>query len=161
MSENLSTINLRLMAKFSERLKMLRDRARLTQPELAEKVHVSKGAVGNWESGAHVPSRDKLREISAVLGTTENYLSGESDIEVGAFIERTTEYSGALRFAEMTQNELEFIFASRQQELSSERNPKRRRELLGVISEVTGELKKRIPDHAPGENQEAKTEESQ
>lgn len=117
----------------------------LTQPRLAEKLGVSNGAVGNWESDKFKPSREMLRKISELLGTTENFLSGESDIEVGAFIEQTTEYNAALPFSRMTGHELDFIYGSRQKELNETTDPKKRRELLRLIADLANEMEKRIP----------------
>jgi transcriptional regulator with XRE-family HTH domain len=157
------------MATFSERLKLLRARAGMTQPELAEKLNISKGAVGNWESGMHIPSRKTLRQIAGLLATTETFLTGDSDIDSGAFIEPTTEYSGALPFSRMNPKELDFIFSSRQKELSETTDPQKRRELLGLISEVAAEMQKRIPQEietemtrrgiADGDNREVRPEE--
>jgi len=133
---------------------MLRKRAGLTQQQLADKVDFGVSAVGNWESGLNMPSRTAMRKISAVLGTTEMFLSGESDIDAGAYIETPTQYSGALRFSEMTERELQFIYDSRQKELGEAREAQRRRELLGVISEIAGEMQKRIPQVKPKKSPE-------
>lgn len=134
------------MASFPERLKMLRLRAGLKQQHLADKLGFSVGAVGNWESGLNMPSRAAMRKIALLLGTTEIFLSGESDIDSNVFVEQSPEYRGTLRFSEMTLQELEYLFDSRQKELASaEINQERRRELLGSIADLANELKKRIP----------------
>jgi len=154
------------MATFPERLKILRDRAGLTQQQIADKLDFSVGAVGNWESGLNMPSRASMRKIALLLGTTEMFLSGESDVDANAFIETNTEYSAALPFSRMTDHELDFIYSSRQKELSETTDPQRRRELFGSIADLANELKKRIPSEiesritrrgiAAGDSQEVK-----
>lgn len=52
------------MANFQERLKQLRTEAGLTQNELAEKLRMSKGAIGNYESGQREPNMDTLDTIA-------------------------------------------------------------------------------------------------
>ncbi|HEY8474996.1 MAG TPA: helix-turn-helix transcriptional regulator [Natronosporangium sp.] len=48
------------------RLRRARERARLTQRELAERVGVDRKTVGNWESGVSSP-RSSLGRLEAVL----------------------------------------------------------------------------------------------
>ena len=43
------------MATFADRFKQLREESGLTQEELARRLGVSKGTVGNYESGARTP----------------------------------------------------------------------------------------------------------
>ena len=50
------------------RLKRARERARLTQRQLAEAVGVDRKTVGNWESGVSSP-RSSLGRLEAVLGS--------------------------------------------------------------------------------------------
>ncbi len=50
--------------KLNERLFELRRRAGLSQEELADKVGVSRQAVGKWENGASMPELDKLLALS-------------------------------------------------------------------------------------------------
>lgn len=52
------------------RIKALRESAKLTQEQLAEQVKVSQQAVGKWETGAAMPRADKLPELARVLGCT-------------------------------------------------------------------------------------------
>lgn len=67
------------MEHFSERLRWAREEAKLTQPELAQKLSISKGTVGNWESGQNYPGHDNLRRLADVLNVSESFLRGESD----------------------------------------------------------------------------------
>lgn len=134
------------MATFPERLKMLRERARLTQEQLAQRIDVSIGAVGNWESGLNMPTRVRMRKIASELGTTELFLSGESDIDSLVATHPDSDHAPSLDFSRMTIQELQFIFDSRQKELANtEISTARKRESLGVIADVANELKTRIP----------------
>ncbi len=54
--------------KISERLYELRRKAGLSQEELAEKIGVSRQAVGKWENGASVPELEKLLSLSEFYG---------------------------------------------------------------------------------------------
>ena len=48
----------------------LRQKASITQAQLAEKIGVRQSAVANWENGLANPSTDKLPAIAATLGCT-------------------------------------------------------------------------------------------
>lgn len=52
--------------QLGRRLRRARERARLTQRELAEAVGVDRKTVGNWESGVSSP-RSSLGRLEAVL----------------------------------------------------------------------------------------------
>ena len=52
---------------FSERLVAARKRAGYTQEGLAKELNVSKGAVGNWESGRNEPRPEQLRRLCEIL----------------------------------------------------------------------------------------------
>lgn len=51
----------------------------MTQVVLAEKSGVSKWTVINWEAGKRVPQALKLYQIASVLGTTPDYIMGETN----------------------------------------------------------------------------------
>ena len=144
------------MTKFSERLKAARKKAGLTQVKLAQSVGVGKGAVGNWETAVNGTDPEMLRKLAKILGTTENYLSGESDIDIGAFSKPATEYSASLKYSDMKDGELNCIFQERQAELAKTTDPDQRRFLFGIISDAAAELKKRGPAASP----DIKTEKS-
>jgi transcriptional regulator with XRE-family HTH domain len=59
------------------RLRRARERARLTQRQLAEAVGVDRKTVGNWESGASSP-RSSMGRLEAVLGEHGFDLSEEA-----------------------------------------------------------------------------------
>jgi len=53
------------MATFADRFKQLREESGLTQEELARRLGVSKGTVGNYESGARTPRKlDDLNSLA-------------------------------------------------------------------------------------------------
>ena len=74
---------------FSNRLKAARQLAGLGQEQLAQELHVSGGAVGNWEAGPKLPTAENLGKIADVLGVSTAWLiygekSGEDPLAAGA-----------------------------------------------------------------------------
>jgi len=61
---------------------------RMTQEELAEKLHVSKSAVAKWETNGGIPDRDNLKELSTVINVSIDDLyriiksTNEKDIDL-------------------------------------------------------------------------------
>ena len=54
-----------------EKIKMdsaLRDKAKLTQEELAEKLGVDRSTVTKWETGGALPRASMLPKIASILG---------------------------------------------------------------------------------------------
>lgn len=84
-----------------DEIRRARERAGLTQEQLASRVGVTPRTVGNWERGATVP-RNRLATVQAALADhldsvdTEPRLRGASDVELLAEIARrlTRTYSG-------------------------------------------------------------------
>lgn len=70
---------------FSQRLKMLRQKANLTQKELAEKLGVSRGTIGMYEIGQRDPDTETLQKLSDIFGVSVDYLLGKTDVP-NAFI---------------------------------------------------------------------------
>lgn len=60
-------------------LKKLRLRSGMTQQELAEKLHVTQGAVSQWELGGSSPTVRKLPEIARLFECTVDELLQEAD----------------------------------------------------------------------------------
>lgn len=54
----------------------LRNKAGLSQDELAEKLFVTRQAVSRWENGETLPNTDTLRRLSALFGVSINTLLG-------------------------------------------------------------------------------------
>lgn len=68
------------MASFSDRLKQLRSEASLTQVELARRLGLSNGAIGNYESGARTPRKlEDLEALADFFNVEIDYLLGRSN----------------------------------------------------------------------------------
>ena len=61
-----------------KRLKMLREEKGLTQKDLAEKLSLTPKAISFYELGYREPSGDALIRMAHILGTTTDYLLGNS-----------------------------------------------------------------------------------
>lgn len=61
-----------------KRLKMLREEKGLTQKDLAEKLSLTPKAISFYELGSREPSGDVLIHMAHILGTTTDYLLGNS-----------------------------------------------------------------------------------
>ncbi|MCI2056995.1 MAG: helix-turn-helix domain-containing protein [Oscillibacter sp.] len=57
-----------------KQIRLLRMRQKLTQDELAEKLHVTRQTVSNYETGKSCPDVEMLAQIAAVFGTDVNAL---------------------------------------------------------------------------------------
>lgn len=55
------------MSTFSDNLKLLRKKNKMTQQALAEAVHVSQNAIYNWENGKREPSLDMVIKLAHEL----------------------------------------------------------------------------------------------
>lgn len=58
-------------------LRRLRNRAGLTQQEIADKLDVSRVAIGQWESEKSMPRKANLEQLADLFGTTVADLMGE------------------------------------------------------------------------------------
>ena len=63
----------------AEKIKFARERAGMTQQELALKLHVSRSAVAKWEADKGLPDIGNLRALAALFGMTLDELAGEGD----------------------------------------------------------------------------------
>ena len=61
-----------------EKLIVLRDRAGLSQMELADRLGVSRQAVSRWESGDTTPTMDKLKSLAKIYGVSLDWLFGDT-----------------------------------------------------------------------------------
>lgn len=61
-----------------EKLIVSRDRAGLSQMELANQLGVSRQAVSRWESGDTTPSVDKLKALAKLYGVSLDWLFGDT-----------------------------------------------------------------------------------
>lgn len=59
---------------FGEMLKKMRKSRNLNQVQLAEKLHVTKQSISNWENNNILPSIDMLIKISNYFNVSTDYL---------------------------------------------------------------------------------------
>lgn len=62
------------------RIRELRKARGWQQAELAQKIAVSRQAVGNYETGERAPDLDTIDQLCTIFGVTADYLLGRSDI---------------------------------------------------------------------------------
>ena len=78
---------------FSERLKMLRKERGWSQEDLATRLDVSPGSVGNWEIGPYVPHPKTLTKLAALFEVDVPYLlQGKKEVSPAAMREKLPEY---------------------------------------------------------------------
>lgn len=70
------------------RIRACRERAGMTQGELAAAAFVTRQSVGNWENGKTLPDVQSLQLVARSLGTTVDGILGD---EVPAIVEETAE----------------------------------------------------------------------
>jgi transcriptional regulator with XRE-family HTH domain len=90
----MSTAKLRKFEEtFSERLKLLRKERGWSQEDLATKLDVSPGSVGNWEIGPYEPHPKTLNKLAALFEVDVPYLlRGEKEASPTAMREQPPEY---------------------------------------------------------------------
>lgn len=66
---------------FKDKLKMLREKANLTQKELGEKIYASRSAISKWELGNGIPSDINLEAICELFDVTEEWLLDRDDLK--------------------------------------------------------------------------------
>lgn len=49
-------------------IKIMREKANLTQMQLAEKINIDRSTVAKWETGEALPRADKLPILAGALG---------------------------------------------------------------------------------------------
>lgn len=59
---------------FSQRLRDLRQRQKMTQQDLAKVAAIHYTHIGRYESGKSMPAADTLRRLADALGTTTDFL---------------------------------------------------------------------------------------
>ena len=59
---------------FGERVQVLRQRAGMSQDQLAERLGVSRQAVSRWERDETMPETDKVVALADLFGVTTDYL---------------------------------------------------------------------------------------
>lgn len=72
-----------IYAPLAVRLKMLREEKGLTQAELAERLHVTRGAIAQYETGKRRPKIDTIQKIAAALEVELADILDFSDLRLG------------------------------------------------------------------------------
>jgi transcriptional regulator with XRE-family HTH domain len=88
---------------FSDRLRMLRRERGWSQEDLATRLDVSPGSVGNWEMGPHLPHAKTLRKMAELFEVEGYYLETGERVKGSrhaAMREKAPEY-GAMDLAEL------------------------------------------------------------
>lgn len=67
---------------FASKIKELRERAKMTQTDLAQALGVSKSVVSAYENGIRNPSYSVLQELSTVFNVPEAYFLSSGDQEI-------------------------------------------------------------------------------
>lgn len=57
-------------------LTQLRTQRRMTQADLAERLHVTRQAVSRWETGKTIPDQETLKQLSSLFDVSINTLLG-------------------------------------------------------------------------------------
>lgn len=82
---------------FASRLRQAREQSGFTQQDLAEKLGVTKSAVGNYENGVSSPKWDVLLKIFDVLQVEPNFLYQDSfSSELSGAVQLTPRQSALL-----------------------------------------------------------------
>lgn len=68
------------MLEFKDKLKQYRIDNNLTQDQLADILHVSRGAISKYETGRSYPSIEILQEIAALLGVTVDEMLSKTEL---------------------------------------------------------------------------------
>lgn len=60
--------------KFPERLKLLLERNKMTQAELAEKIGITEASLSRYANGVRIPKGPAIVAMAKALDTSVNYL---------------------------------------------------------------------------------------
>lgn len=61
------------------RIKEYREKAGMTQKQLADMIHLERSAIAKWESGAVMPAAARLPELATALGVSVDDLFDRDD----------------------------------------------------------------------------------
>ena len=95
------------MATFATRLKELRGKSGLSQPQLAQEIGVTKQTISLWERGPRRPDFPTMESLADYFNVQLSYLIGESDDSSSP---SEPDYAGAAKeFTEEDDRELEHM----------------------------------------------------
>lgn len=84
----------RVIKMIDDRIKSLREKADLTQADLARKLNISRSGVNAWEMGISVPSTQYIVELSLLFGVSTDFLfglEGKSTVNVSGLLDEDVE----------------------------------------------------------------------
>lgn len=64
-----------------DKITMLRKQKNLSQGDLADKINVSRDAIGKYERGDIMPTADKAKKMADILGVSLDFLMNDADRE--------------------------------------------------------------------------------
>ena len=111
--------------QFSDNLRLLRAKYKLSQKDIGSIVGISSQAVSKWESGITQPDNDSLIKLSKYFNVSTDYLLGNTESE-----NQSIKYD----------NELEKILFSKAKDLSDED----KETVLAVINAIKKEVDKEL-----------------
>lgn len=68
-----------MIAHIADKIRYLRDKAGLTQTDLANRLGISRSAVNSWEMSLSVPSISNIIEMTQIFHVSADYLLSRSD----------------------------------------------------------------------------------
>ncbi|MEW4353797.1 helix-turn-helix transcriptional regulator [Streptococcus pneumoniae] len=66
------------MTFFTDKLKTLRKKNKLTQKELAEQIGIKQNSYSDWETGKNEPSLDNIIKLAKIFNITTDELLGQT-----------------------------------------------------------------------------------
>lgn len=77
--------------EFSQQIRQIRNENKLTQEEMAQKIHVTRQAVSNWENGKNLPDIGMLVEIANTFHVSLDWLILGGDNNMNDMTEKLIE----------------------------------------------------------------------
>ena len=111
--------------QFSDNLRLLRTKHRLSQKEIGDIVGISSQAISKWESGITQPDNESLIKLSKYFNVSVDYLLGNTEAE-----NQSIKYD----------NELEKVLFSKAKDLSDED----KEAVLAIINAIKKEVDKEL-----------------
>ena len=68
-----------MVLNIADRIRYLRDKAGMTQTDLAKRLGISRNAVNAWEMSVSVPTLSNVVEMSRIFHVTTDYILSISD----------------------------------------------------------------------------------
>lgn len=107
------------------RIKKFRKQKKLTQKQLADRVHVSSQVISNWERSYTTPDSDDIKSLSIALDCSVSQLLGENESDEIPSSNRSNDFESWLVDPRVSKMYKEFI-----------ESPEERREALLAVWEI-------------------------